>query len=222
MQHTRSDSQLVRYLLPLTAPVCVVCALSCAVTPPPPTHPVSPRPCCGVSLSCRSWQAPPWLLLLLLLERQLCFEGSCPDTLRCCAAYSHTPLSTICLCFPSASAHPNPRFSTPLFWGESQLSELAGTTLAAATAARKAALVRSWSQLQPAVDAMLKQVRAREIPDTTILRCRAAVIDVWFATCTRQSVCGCLVTGRCLAQQPVRYRTIPYTGSRYRIVHWQC
>lgn len=50
------------------------------------------------------------------------------------------------------------RFDTPLFYSDEQLQELAGTTLAAATAARKAGLTRSWQQLQPAVQQMLQQV----------------------------------------------------------------
>jgi hypothetical protein len=51
------------------------------------------------------------------------------------------------------------RFDTPLFYSEPQLQELSGTTLAAATAARQAALSRSWQQLKPAVEQMLQQVR---------------------------------------------------------------
>jgi hypothetical protein len=52
------------------------------------------------------------------------------------------------------------RFDTPLFYSEAQLQELSGTTLAAATAARKRALLRHWQQLRPAVEQMLQQVRA--------------------------------------------------------------
>ncbi|KAF6263984.1 hypothetical protein COO60DRAFT_266676 [Scenedesmus sp. NREL 46B-D3] len=47
---------------------------------------------------------------------------------------------------------------TPLWFDQQQLGELAGTTLAAATAARHASLARCWGRLQPAVSAMLKQV----------------------------------------------------------------
>jgi len=58
-----------------------------------------------------------------------------------------------CLC-------PLLRFNTPLFYSDAQLQELSGTTLAAAAAARKASLSRSWQQLKPAVQAMMEQVGA--------------------------------------------------------------
>lgn len=52
------------------------------------------------------------------------------------------------------------RFNTPLFYSDARLQELSGTTLAAAAAARKASLSRSWQQLKPAVQAMMEQVGA--------------------------------------------------------------
>jgi hypothetical protein len=55
-------------------------------------------------------------------------------------------------------------FNTPLWFDEQQLGELAGTTLAAATAARHASLARTWERLQPAVSSMLKQVGFVALP----------------------------------------------------------
>ncbi|WIA21903.1 hypothetical protein OEZ85_004272 [Tetradesmus obliquus] len=55
-------------------------------------------------------------------------------------------------------------FSTPLWFDEQQLLELAGTTLAAATAARQASLARTWQRLQPAVSSMLQQVGVFDVP----------------------------------------------------------
>jgi hypothetical protein len=51
------------------------------------------------------------------------------------------------------------RFSSPLFYCTQQLQQLAGTTLAAATAARKAGLARQWQELQSAVQQLSQEVR---------------------------------------------------------------
>lgn len=64
-----------------------------------------------------------------------------------------------CVCWFCCVCCKPRRFNTPLFFTEAQLQELSGTTLAAATAARQAALSRSWQQLKPAVEQMLQQVR---------------------------------------------------------------
>lgn len=49
------------------------------------------------------------------------------------------------------------RFATPLSFSEEKLSELSGTTLAAATAAREASITKTWQRLWPN---MLDKVRA--------------------------------------------------------------
>jgi hypothetical protein len=82
-------------------------------------------------------------------------------TCECC------PMAAVCDIFPVVIQHHclqrlscccTCRFDSPLFYSAAQLAELAGTTLAAATTARKAALDRSWQQLKPAVQQMLQQV----------------------------------------------------------------
>ena len=52
-------------------------------------------------------------------------------------------------------------FSAPLWYDAEQLQELSGTTLAAATRARRSALERQWERLESAVTDMLQLVRTQ-------------------------------------------------------------
>jgi hypothetical protein len=80
--------------------------------------------------------------------------GTPPDFLLEYTHPQHSMLHVCCITFVLRCS-----FHTPLWFDEQQLVELAGTTLAAATAARQASLARTWERLQPAVSSMLKQVR---------------------------------------------------------------
>lgn len=87
-------------------------------------------------------------------------QREAPCACSCCWSHTQTVGHMLsCAVLRCAALSLVCRFHTPLFFSDGQLQELSGTTLAAATAARKAALSRSWQQLKPAVQQMLQQVR---------------------------------------------------------------
>jgi hypothetical protein len=74
------------------------------------------------------------------------------------AAFSSCCFLILLLSHPAAALC---SFSAPLWYDAEQLQELSGTTLAAATRARRSALERQWERLESAVLDMLQLVRTQ-------------------------------------------------------------